>query len=234
MSKVNEALAEGRARLQGEERDAALEAVILLAHALNRSRTWLYAWPEKALSEREYQAYLDLLRRREAGEPISYITGTRGFWSLELKVTPATLIPRPETERLVELALQGLPQNALVADLGTGSGAIALALATERPDLMLFATDADPEALEVARGNARELGLTLDFAHGNWCEPLPPESFDLIVSNPPYVAETDPHLLQGDLRFEPRQALAAGPDGLDDIRIIAASSMARLKTGGAC
>lgn len=174
MSKVNEALAEGRARLQGEERDAALEAVILLAHALNRSRTWLYAWPEKALSEREYQAYLDLLRRREAGEPISYITGTRGFWSLELKVTPATLIPRPETERLVELALQGLPQNALVADLGTGSGAIALALATERPDLMLFATDADPEALEVARGNARELGLTLDFAHGNWCEPLPP------------------------------------------------------------
>jgi len=172
--------------------------------------------------------------RREAGEPAAYLTGRRGFWRFELDVDAATLIPRPETELLVELALERLPQSPCrVADLGTGSGAIALAIASERPRADVVASDASAAALEVARRNAARLGLAnVRFAEGSWYVPLAGERFELIASNPPYVAEGDAHLSQGDLRFEPASALASGVDGLDDIRVIAAEAPAHLVSGG--
>jgi release factor glutamine methyltransferase len=180
-------------------------------------------------------AYADLLERRARGEPVAYITGSRGFWSLELEVTPATLIPRPETELLVELALQRLPRDSAcaVADLGTGSGAIALALASERPHCRVTATDASEAALEVARRNAARLGIgNVVFAQGDWMAPLGDDRFGLIVSNPPYIEAGDAHLARGDLRFEPPTALASGNDGLDDIRRIVASAREHLLPGG--
>ena len=172
-----------------------------------------------------------LLAQRCQGEPIAYLTGTREFWSLEFNVSPATLIPRPETELLVEKALAFIPRDAewTIADLGTGCGAIALALAKERPRCRLIATDISPAALEVARTNAAKFGLTnIEFREGSWFEPLNDMQLDMIVSNPPYVRANDPHLEQGDVRFEPEQALAAGPEGLDAIRQIALSAREHL------
>lgn len=176
-----------------------------------------------------------LLARRQAGEPVAYLLGRQGFWSLELEVSPATLIPRPETELLVELALARLPagQSLRVADLGTGSGAIALALARERPQAHVVATDASAEALTVARRNAARLGLgRVEFRDGDWLVPLAQERFDLIASNPPYIEQDDPHLAQGDLRFEPPAALASGADGLDAIRVIVRDAGRHLHPGG--
>ncbi|HEY4582475.1 MAG TPA: peptide chain release factor N(5)-glutamine methyltransferase [Lysobacter sp.] len=206
----------------------------LLAHVLGRTPAWLYAHGDDAIGEAEVAAYDRLLARREAGEPVAYLTGRRGFWRFELDVDPSTLIPRPETERLVELALGRLPQaSCRVADLGTGSGAIALAIASERPRAEVVATDASRDALDVARRNAARLGLgNLRFVEGRWYAPLAGERFDLIASNPPYIAEGDAHLAQGDLRFEPTGALASGIDGLDDIRLIAAEAPAHLVPGG--
>ena len=212
-------------RLVGEE--ARSEAEILLAHVLARPRGWLFAWPEHEPTADQRAAYVQLIDARWRGEPIAYLTGRRGFWTLELDVTPAVLIPRPETELLVELALARLPldREVRVADLGTGSGAIALAIASERPQARVLATDASEAALAVARGNAQRLGLgKVDFAQGNWCAALGERRVDLIVSNPPYIAAGDPHLAQGDLRFEPGSALASGADGLDAIRCILAEA----------
>jgi release factor glutamine methyltransferase len=172
--------------------------------------------------------------RRAAGEPLAYLTGRREFWSLDLAVTPDVLIPRPETELLVELALQRIPRNVKVdiADLGTGSGAIALALAHERPLTRVLATDASAATLTVARDNAARLrNGNIEFAQGDWCAALGNRKFDLIVSNPPYIADKDAHLQQGDLRFEPRAALASGADGLDAIRVIVHGAPAHLKPG---
>ena len=206
----------------------------LLAHVLGRTPAWLYAHGDDEIDDADIDAYERLLARREAGEPVAYLTGRRGFWRFELDVDAATLIPRPETELLVELALDRLPQLPChVADLGTGSGAIALAIASERPRAEVVATDASPAALDVARRNAARLGLAnVRFSEGSWYAPLAGQRFDLIASNPPYIAANDAHLSQGDLRFEPASALASGADGLDDIRVIAAGAPAHLVDGG--
>jgi|SRR6187402_2032507 len=210
-----------------------LEAELLLAHVLGVNRAWFFAHADDPADAEATQRFEALVGRRAAGEPIAYITGTRDFWSLTLTVTPATLIPRPETELLVELALERLPIGGRVVDLGTGSGAIALAIARERPDAAVFAVDASADALAIARQNAQRLGLErVTFAHGDWLAPLATEQFDLIVSNPPYIESDDHHLREGDLRFEPVTALASGVDGLDDIRRIAGAALSRLAPGG--
>ncbi|MDH5833151.1 peptide chain release factor N(5)-glutamine methyltransferase [Luteimonas kalidii] len=222
-------LADARARI-----DLA-DAQALLAHALGRDRSWLFAHADDPLQECDRDRFLSLVARREAGEPVAYLCGRRGFWTLDLAVTPDTLIPRPETELLVELALARLPAvRALrVADLGTGSGAIALALAQERPQARVDAVDASPGALEVARRNASEAGLeNVAFHLGDWFAALPDLRFDLVASNPPYIAEGDPHLARGDLRHEPAMALSSGRDGLDAIRAIVRDAPAHLQPGG--
>ncbi|WP_367345143.1 peptide chain release factor N(5)-glutamine methyltransferase [Stenotrophomonas bentonitica] len=211
------------------------EAELLLLHVLGRERGWLFAHATDLIDPASAAAFAGLLQRRLAGEPVAYMLGRRGFWTLDLAVSPDTLIPRPETERLVELALERLPENTplRVADLGTGSGAIALALASERPQARVLATDMSAGALAVAAGNARAHGLgNVEFREGSWHAPLAGERFDLIASNPPYIASGDPHLVQGDLRFEPASALASGEDGLDDIRVIIEGAQAHLLPGG--
>ena len=221
-------------RVAGERVDRA-DARLLLAHALGKPTSWLYAHASDAIDPAAMQRFQQLLEGRVAGQPVAYLTGTRGFWSLALEVTPETLIPRPETELLVELALARLPRGtaARVADLGTGSGAIALAIASERPQALVVATDASLGALDVARRNAVGNGISnVEFRHGSWFGPLADERFNLIVSNPPYIPEGDPHLQQGDLRFEPPTALSSGSDGLDDIREIVANAVAHLDAGG--
>ena len=222
-------LAQARRRIDPADAD------LLLAHALGRSRTWLLAHGDDGITAAEAARFTALVERRAAGEPVAYLTGSRGFWTLDLAVTPATLVPRPETELLVELALERIPADAeaRVADLGTGSGAIALAIAKERPRARVLATDAREAALEVARGNARRNRIgNVEFRHGDWLAPLHGERFDLIASNPPYIALGDPHLDEGDLRFEPPSALSSGSDGLDAIRAIARAAPAHLRAGG--
>ncbi len=229
MTRMDALLRNARTRLDGAE------AELLLAHALGRPRAWLYAHGTDLVEPGVAAGYEAMVARRLAGEPIAYLTGRRGFWLFELAVTTATLIPRPETELLVELALARLPpQRPLrVADLGTGSGAIALALALERPQAWVVATDASDAALAVARANAVDLGLgNIEVRHGDWLMPLAGERFDLIASNPPYIAEGDLHLRTGDLRHEPAAALASGRDGLDAIRAIVRDAPAHLLPGG--
>ncbi len=211
------------------------EADLLLAHALGRARIWLLAHGEDDIAADDAARFLALVERRAAGEPVAYLTGSRGFWTLDLAVTPATLVPRPETELLVELALKRIPVDAesRIADLGTGSGAIALAIAKERPRTRVVATDASGDALDVARGNALRNGIgNVEFRAGDWFAPLAGEMFDLIASNPPYIALGDPHLEEGDLRFEPPSALSSGIDGLDAIRSIVRNAPAHLRAGG--
>lgn len=215
--------------------DPRASAEVLLAHALAQSRTALKTWPERALAPDQVAAFSALLERRLHGEPVAYITGTREFWSMDLRVTAATLIPRPETECLVETALRRIPLDAAwhLADLGTGSGAIALALARERPASHIVAVDSSGDALAVARDNARRLGVAnIEFRAGHWLEPLDGERYDMIVSNPPYLADADPHLVQGDLRFEPRAALSCGGDGLAALRAIVHAAPRYLGAGG--
>jgi release factor glutamine methyltransferase len=212
-----------------------VDAEVLLIHALGTSRSWLFAHADDALPAEHASRFEAWVARRAAGEPVAYITGHRGFWSLDLEVTPATLIPRPETELLVELALERLPRDAVahVADLGTGSGAIALAIAQERPHARIVATDASADALAVAQRNAQRLGFQrVSFAKGHWFIPLAGQRFDVVVSNPPYIESADPHLTEGDLRFEPRSALAAGEDGLDDLRRIVNDARQHLSPHG--
>jgi release factor glutamine methyltransferase len=214
-----------------------LEAALLLCHILNKPRSYLFAWPEQKLTSEQHRRYLELVERRLKQDPIAYITGEREFWSLTLQVNPHTLIPRPETELLVERTLHHLQQipQPRIADLGTGSGAIALALASELPGAEIVATDISTEALAQARENAKSLGYDhIGFHQGDWCEALPEERrYDLIVSNPPYIEAADPHLLQGDLPWEPALALVSGSDGLNAIRIIVQQASAgRLKSAG--
>jgi len=216
---------------------APIDAQVLLAHVLRRDRAWLAAHATDVVERVDADAFARLAARRRDGEPVAYLTGRREFWGLTLAVDPAVLIPRPETETLVECALARLPQDrdVRVLDLGTGSGAIALALAHERPRARIVATDVSEPALAIARANARKLGQhAIEFVHGAWFDGLPPnERFDAIVSNPPYVAAGDAHLEEGDVRFEPMSALVSGADGLDALRTIIASAGQYLVPGGA-
>jgi release factor glutamine methyltransferase len=226
-------LREAAARIGGDS--ARADAELLLAFVLGRDRTWLMVHGEAACAETELLRFDELVARRAAGEPVAYLLGRRGFWTLDLEVAPGVLVPRPETELLVEFALARIARDApaAVLDLGTGSGAIALAVAAERPRADVVAVDASAAALAVARANAARLGLSrVEFLHGDWFAPLAGRRFDLVLANPPYIADDDPHLAQGDLRFEPRGALASGPDGLDAIRRIAAGAPAHLAPGG--
>ncbi|MDD5240485.1 MAG: peptide chain release factor N(5)-glutamine methyltransferase [Sulfuricella sp.] len=215
--------------------EARLEAQVLLCRALNQPRAYLAGHDRDPLLPEPAAIFTALFERRLKGEPVAYILGEREFFSLNFKVTPDVLIPRPETELLVELTLARLPagQPCQVLDLGTGSGAVAIAMAHHRPKAEVLAVDQSAAALAIARENARRLGAgNLRFAQGDWYGALAEEKFDLIVSNPPYIAATDPHLAQGDLRFEPAAALAAGSDGLDDIRVIVQGAPAHLNPSG--
>ena len=211
---------------------ARLDAELIMAHCLQKDRTWLFAWPEATLDEAQLQAFESLVSRREGGEPIAYILGYREFWGLNLACTPDTLIPRPDTELLVEIALSlELPADAKVLDLGTGTGAIALVLAHERVLWQVAACDIAAEAVALARRNAAALNLSrVEFFQSNWFDGLAGHGgYDLIVANPPYVEKNSPWLTQGDVRFEPNRALVSGKDGLDDIRTIVAQAPKQLK-----
>jgi release factor glutamine methyltransferase len=216
-----------------------VDAQVLLGHVLGKGRAWLAAHGDDSLGREDADAFLALARRRREGEPVGYLTGIREFWGLPLAVSPAVLLPRPETETVVELALARLPpeHEARVLDLGTGSGAIALAIARERPHAHVLATDTSMAALDVARDNARRLGLAnVEFLQSDWYACVPAmwrgAPFDLVASNPPYVAHGDPHLGEGDLRFEPATALTPGGDGLDALRRIVAGAGSHLAAGG--
>ena len=233
MATVKELLAQGTSRLRGVE-SARLECEILLAQALGVGRAFLFAHPERVISDEEKKNYELLMERRHSGEPVAYITGVREFWSLPLRVTPDVLIPRPETEILVEAALARIPsgQRMRIAELGTGSGAIAIAVASERPECEIHASDISAGALEVARKNALDLGCSnIAFHLGSWFEPHT-GSFDMVLSNPPYVAAGDPHLALGDLPFEPETALVSGPDALSAARTIVTQAPGMLNPGG--
>lgn len=231
MPRIDSLLRAARTHLAAEAADAPW----LLAHVAGQTQAWLYAHGDERVDPEVQERFAALVARRSAGEPVAYLIGSCGFWGLQLQVTPDTLIPRPETERLVELALArlSLARAVRIADLGTGSGAICLALALERPDVKVIATDASAAALVVARANAARLGIVnVDFRQGHWLQPLAGERLDMLVANPPYIAAADPHLRQGDLRYEPWHALASGDDGLDAIQEIVREAPAHLLPGG--
>jgi len=208
------------------------DAQVLLSHVLRRDRSWLIAHGDDAMPESSSAHFGRLIRRRQAGEPIAYLIGQREFFGHLLSVGPSVLIPRPETELLVQQTLAGLPSGAQVLELATGSGAVAISIALARPDVFVLATDLSETALAIARGNARRLGANVTFAAGDWYGALDAIEFDRIVVNPPYIAARDHHLQQGDLRFEPPSALAGGVDGFEAIRVIIDGAPSRLVRGG--
>lgn len=222
-------------RLSTAVESASLEAEILLAHCLQCNRAHLRTWPEKLIPKDQFDLFEKFLSRRSKGEPIAYIIETREFWGLAFRVTNETLIPRPETEQLVELTIEQIPTDQAwsIADLGTGCGAIALAIGKERPSCQIVATDISAKAIEIAKQNAQQLNITnVSFTQGDWFEACFGQQFDVIVSNPPYVAAGDPHLQQGDLRFEPIIALKANDDGLAELKTIIETSHLHLAPGG--
>lgn len=223
-------------RVALEEAAAAIgrvDARVLACHLLGTGRAWLAANPMHVLTESQDAQYDLLVAQRQMGHPVAYLVGTREFYGRDFEVGSAVLIPRPETETLVEAALARLGPAGEVLDLGTGSGALAVTLACERPGALVHAGDASAEALSIARANAARHGADVAFGHGSWYEPFAGRRFDLIVANPPYVAAGDRHLAEGDLRFEPREALTDGSaDGLESLRAIAAGAPAHLKDGG--
>ncbi len=226
-------LAEARTQLEAGSDSARLDAELLLAHVLQQGRTWLYTWSDRLLSAEQQQAANALLARRLAGEPVAYLLGERDFWSLNLNVNPSTLIPRPDTETLVEWALElPLPANSRVLDLGTGTGAIALALASEQPSWQVSGVDFNADAVALAQANAARNQLArVSFMQSDWYTAVSGD-FDLIVSNPPYIDEDDEHLAQGDVRFEPRSALVADNHGLSDLALIIDRAPGFLRANG--
>jgi len=214
---------------------ARLDVELLLAAALGKPRSFLHTWPERIVSSEAALKFASYLQRRQTGEPVAYILGQQGFWKLDLEVAPHTLIPRPETEMLVEAALELVPAfaPAKVLDLGTGTGAIGLALASERPAWHVTAVDRVLEAVALAERNRQRLQLgNAQVMSSHWFDSLQGKRFDLIISNPPYIAAEDPHLVTGDVRFEPNSALIAGADGLDDLRLIIDQAPAHMKPEG--
>lgn len=233
---LDDALRWGRAELAASSESAALDAEVLLLHVLDCTRSALRAWPERLIDRERAARFQALIGRRREGWPVAYLTGEREFWSRSFHVGPGVLIPRHETELLIELALERLPPDAGadILDLGTGSGIIALTLAAERPGCRVSAIDASTKAIATAQHNALRLGLgRVRFVPGHWLDPLAAhDRFDLMVSNPPYIPEQDPHLGQGDLLYEPREALASGSDGLAALREIIDLGRAHLNPGG--
>lgn len=231
---ISEALDWAAAQLRPASDSARLDAEVLLAHALGVTRTYLYTWPDRPLTAEALARAQELLEQRARGVPVAYLTGRQEFWSLSLTVSEATLIPRPETELLVELALERLTteQATSVLDLGTGSGAIALAIASERPLARVTAVDSSREALAVTDINAQRLGLRLELFEGDWYTPVADRTFDIIVSNPPYIGRDEPEPQLGDSRFEPRQALIAESHGLADLTRIVEQAPAHLPANG--
>lgn len=234
-STIGETLLAATQQLQASSNSARIDAEVLLCHSLNCNTAYLAAWPEKILSIEQAQQFDQLIDQRKSGMPVAYLTGIREFWSLELEVTPATLIPRPETETLIEFILDQFDskKKRQLVDLGTGSGAIALAIASERPGWKITATDISQDALAVAQKNAAKHHIhNIEFRISHWFEALENISFDIIVSNPPYVAKDNSHLSTGDIRFEPAHSLASGISGMDDIEVITAAAPQYLKTDG--
>ena len=232
---LQEFLQQATAELRHHSPTARLDGEVLAMHVCGLTRAQLITRADDILSPSQLQTLQDLLARRSTGEPVAYLTGEREFWSMPLRVTRATLIPRPDTEILVEQALARIPQEATwrIADLGTGSGAIALAIAQERPHCHLIATDLSATALAIAQDNAHRLGINnIEFRLGSWAAPLQNERLEMIVSNPPYVRRDDPHLHQGDVRYEPFNALIGGDDGLQAIREITGLVAPLLKPSG--
>lgn len=233
---IADLLAEGARRLEGQSEQRSLEAEVLLSHVTGKKRTHFRAFSEAAVTEPEALHFRSLIEQRRSGHPIAYLTGEREFWSLRFEISPDVLIPRPETELLVEIALERIRKLSAphVLDLGTGSGIIPISIAKERPDARLTAIDLSVKALTLAQKNAMRLGTPdICFLLGDWLHALPDDSqFDLIVSNPPYIPDQDAHLSCGDLRYEPASALASGPDGLDAIRTIAQEARSFIKPGG--
>ncbi len=238
---ISELLKHSAQQLGGVSDSPRLDAEILLAHCLQKPRSYLYTWPERIPEQQQLDEYSTLLQQRFSGQPIAYLIGYREFWGMQLRVTPDTLIPRPETELLIETALHYLTehkdiknQQPNILDLGTGSGAIALALRNELPNANIIATDKSVTALTVAQANARQHQQnTVMFQLSDWFTAIPAnKQFDLIACNPPYVADNDVHLTQGDVRFEPETALTSGPDGLDDIKHIIAHAPSYLAGDG--
>jgi release factor glutamine methyltransferase len=232
---ITEALQQASMVLKETSPTPRLDAEVLVMHVCRLDRAGLIRRSDAALTGAQERQLQELLARRQRGEPVAYLTGVREFWSMELNVSAAVLIPRPETELLVEKALERIPRDTgwTIADLGTGSGAIGLAVARERPHSRVIATDVSPAALAIAKSNAARFGLTnIEFRAGDWDAALAGDTSDMILSNPPYIWSDDPHLKQGDVRFEPPLALEAGPEGLDAIRHIALHARQHLKPGG--
>jgi len=222
-------------KLQAVSDSAALDIELLLCHCLDKDRSYLRAWPERAVPNEQVEQFLQLLERRINGEPVAYIVGERGFWSLDLKVSPSTLIPRPETELLVEKTLQLMAgtRRARVLDLGTGTGAIALALASEKTEWQIVASDIQPDAVLLAQSNRAKYAFdNVSIVQSSWFQHIGDKSFDIIVSNPPYIDPNDQHLDIGDVRFEPRSALVAENNGLADLEQIIRGAGAYLNSSG--
>lgn len=222
-------------KLVDASESAQLDAEVLLSHSLDKNRSFLRAWPEHQPTEQQIADYRHLIEQRKLGIPVAYLIGYREFWSRNFKVNPDVLIPRPDSELLIELSLNLLPtdQASNIIDLGTGSGILAITLAAERPSAKVVATDLSTAALSIARYNAEQLNTgNVSFRHSHWFDEIDETGFDLVISNPPYIAAADPHLKQGDVRFEPDSALTSPENGLQDIRLIAEQARRHLKNGG--